>query len=620
MKSVRSYYRSRGARFFRNIYGSDDWKSAIELVRDIETKLQVELGQYYQERTKTSLDDLVRRADERTALLGDITQDIRGFIAQQKDIVRKKDESDCLRDLRVVDPGDDMKRIESNKDELLDDAYKWIFNTDEYRSFINWENDAFGYPQRQLLWIKGHAGTGKTMLMIGLIRHFSNLSATLAPGLSFFFCQGANAKLTKATAILRSLIWLLILQQPCLMSHLLQKYTNAGASFFDDDNSFFALSDVFKHMLGDPKLFPVYLAVDALDECWEDREKFITLISATLTLSPKVKWLLFSRPEVDILAGLGDPVTLIELDTQHLRVPVKAYIEHKLGILKGKKGYNDEILEDISKEVHKRAGNTFLWVALAFRALERKHGMYAVELILQIPFGLSDLYQHMMTKIEKGETIESKDCKKVLKAAFLAFRPLCLFELSLVTGLLPNFAKDVVTECGSFVTLTGETVNLIHQSAKDFLKDKYTTMLDPTGVVQGHMEVVERFLTAIASLPWNIYNLDYGPRPDNMTSPNPDPLVPLHYSCVYWVDHLCSIDNEDFGLQKAPMAGVLKFLRTGFLRWLESLSLLDRVEDGVLSMRKLVHFVRVCLQRHDAIRLLNAASAKSTWTLVLLNC
>ena len=83
MKSVRSYYRTRGVRFFRNMYGLDDWKDAIEVVRDTETKLQSEMGQYYQERTKTSLDDLVNRADERTLLLGNIKQDIRSFIAQQ---------------------------------------------------------------------------------------------------------------------------------------------------------------------------------------------------------------------------------------------------------------------------------------------------------------------------------------------------------------------------------------------------------------------------------------------------------------------------------------------------------------------------------------------------------
>ncbi len=48
-------------------------------------------------------------------------------------------------------------------------------------------------PQCRLLWIEGHAGTGKTMLMIGTIRELLRQPRILAPKVSFFFCQGADA-------------------------------------------------------------------------------------------------------------------------------------------------------------------------------------------------------------------------------------------------------------------------------------------------------------------------------------------------------------------------------------------------------------------------------------------
>jgi len=141
--------------------------------------------------------------------------------------------------------------------------------------------------------------------------------------------------------------------------------------------------------------------------------------------------------------------------------------------------------------------------------------------------------------------MDPKDCKKVLKAAFLAFRPLCLRELSLVTGLLLDVAKDAADKCGLFITITGETVNLIYLSAKDYLKDKYTTELDSVGVAQGHAEVIERSLHAISSLEQNMYKLGLGPRPENMPPPDSDPLAPLRYSCVFWVDHLCAMNDEN---------------------------------------------------------------------------
>jgi len=94
--------------------------------------------------------------------LGDIYPNIQDFISLQ-DIRRDDIESACRRDLRIVDPQHDMERIEKSKDELLDDAFKWILRTPEYVGFTNWDDNGSNYPPRRLLWIKGHAGTGKTM-------------------------------------------------------------------------------------------------------------------------------------------------------------------------------------------------------------------------------------------------------------------------------------------------------------------------------------------------------------------------------------------------------------------------------------------------------------------------
>ena len=155
-------------------------------------------------------------------------------------------DTECLRDLRVVDPRDDIKKIENNKDELLDDAYKWILRTKEYAAFTNWSDDESDLSPCRLLWIKGHAGTGKTMLLIGIIRELSNQPFVLAPNLSCFFCQGTDTTLNNATATLRSLIWLLLVQQPHLISHLRKKYRDSGRDLFKDRNAFYALSKRFR--------------------------------------------------------------------------------------------------------------------------------------------------------------------------------------------------------------------------------------------------------------------------------------------------------------------------------------------------------------------------------------
>lgn len=62
-----------------------------------------------------------------------------------------REDTKCLRDLFVVDPQDDMETIEMKKDKLLDDAYKWILDTEEYEAFTNWNNGKSSLPPSRLL-------------------------------------------------------------------------------------------------------------------------------------------------------------------------------------------------------------------------------------------------------------------------------------------------------------------------------------------------------------------------------------------------------------------------------------------------------------------------------------
>ncbi|RYO79252.1 hypothetical protein DL764_010034 [Monosporascus ibericus] len=531
--------------------------------------------------------------------LGDIHQTLQNFISLQKDIRKDHMEAACRRDLRVVDPLHDMERIEKNKDKLLEDAYKWIFRTPEYAAFTNWDNGGPDYPLRRLLWIKGHAGTGKTMLIIGIIRELSRQPVALAPSLSFFFCQGTDTTLNNATAILRSLIWLLLFQQPCLISHLLQKYKESGAGLFKDKNAFYALSEVFRNMLTDPQLSPIYFAVDALDECEQGLSDLIHLISTSLTLSDKVKWLVSGRPTVELKTP-DTAGSLVELDAQRLEGPVNAYIDHKLSILKTREGYNDPILAEIANEVRQRAANTFLWVALVFKELDAGvedldpvHGAYALEIIKEIPPSLSKLYNHMLTKIEKGTRSDPQYCKNALVAITLTYRPLTLSELAVLAELPSNMHPRTITKkCGSFLTIKQETVYLIHQSAKDYLDENYTSRLQPAGAAQGHTDIGRRSINTMSLvLKQNMYSLEFGFKPKDMTPPDPDPLAPIRYSCVFWADHLCFLNGEHPECLKelTDNGKVFEFLKDRFLRWLESLSLLGRLSDGVQSMRKLLH-------------------------------
>ena len=615
MKSVCSYYQIQGLNYLRGLLNFDDWDADLNCVTDAEDALQRDSAQYIQVQTKTFLATLVQSAEGMKTQIGDIRQDIREFIALQKQIQIDDKDTECLRDLFVVDPQVHMKEIERNKDTLLDDAYKWILDTQEYATFTHWSNNGSALPSCRLMWVKGHAGTGKTMLLIGIIRELSDQPAALAPSLSYFFCQGTGTKkLNSATAAIRSLIWMLLVQQPHLISHLQSKHKYSGSSLFTDASAFDALYDAFRSMLKDPGLSPVYFIVDALDECEQGLAELVTLISTSLTDSDKVRWLVSSRPVVE----LNNPDTarnLVELDAQRLKDPVNAYIKHKLSTLRKREGYDEDILAEVSSTIRERAMNTFLWVALVFKELDTEddnlnplHGAYALDTIKGLPSGLSKLYDYMMNRIEKGKR-DPQYCKNVLMAAVLAYRPLTLPELAVLAGLPPNMhARTIVRKCGSFLTITGQAVTLIHQSAKDYLEENYIS----TGVAQGHVDNSKRSIDAMFSmLKQNMYALlDFGFKPKDIRPPDPDPLAPIRYSCVFWADHLCFLNGESSECKRELMNDerVFRFLKERFLQWLESLSLLGKLSDGVLSIRKLLCVAQVCLWNCNCIKLLNAAS------------
>lgn len=312
----------------------------------------------------------------------------------------------------------------------------------------------------------------------------------------------------------------------------------------------------------------------------------VQLISTSLTLPDKVKWLVSSRPVVE----LKNPDT-VELDSQSLERPVNAHINHKLSNLKGRKGYNDSVLAKVSDEVRRRAMNTFLWVALVFKTLDSVEGWYAVKVIEEIPPGLSKLYDHMMIGIENREMSDPQYCKNVLVAIFLAYHPLSPSELAVIAGLPPEIdhPQTIVEKCSSFLITKENTVYLIHQSAKDFLEANYTSKLQQGGAVQGHADISRRSIDPMSSnLRENIYTLPH-PRSElkDKTVSSPDPLEGLQYSCVYWIKHVCQVCLQpNLGQSiKEPQENVFdphdngkvhEFLKSHFRHWLEALSLMGK--------------------------------------------
>ncbi|KAK5681376.1 hypothetical protein LTR17_027471, partial [Elasticomyces elasticus] len=499
----------------------------------------------------------------------------------------------CIRDLCLSNPSDDKRRIEHTKGGLLVDAYNWILDHPQY---VQWRDNG----QRRMLWIRGDPGKGKTMLLCGIINELKNQLAKW-DGLSYFFCQASDARINNATAVLRGLVLLLIDQQPSLTLHIQQEYDRFGKKLFEDENSWFALSDIFTRMLQDASFKRVYLIIDALDECVEGVDRLLDLIGQTTHASTKVKWLVSSRNWPSIKEQISsvdhhDEVSL-ELNADAVSWAVRVFIKHRVLQLSTQKSYSKDLQSTVLRHLYTNAKDTFLWVALSCQYLSKVPVWDTVSKLKRLPPGLDDLYAQMWKHICASDSDDL--CKSLLSTVAVLYRPASLAELTCITESLSEVSDDpaavanMIEYCGSFLTVRGDYVYFVHESAREFLSRAVSNELYPLEKGRMHREIFSRSLQNLSmTLKRDIYSLS---APDicieDVTRPEPDPLAKSRYSTVYWVAHLCA---WYFELSKDPSSdlhyylhSIHDFLRGKCLYWLEALSLCRGMSDGVILMGKL---------------------------------
>ncbi|KAL7904015.1 hypothetical protein GGI35DRAFT_245231 [Trichoderma velutinum] len=516
------------------------------------------------------------------------------------DKARDNEDTKCLTDLRTTDPRDDKARIEATKGGLLKDLYRWIL---EHSDFQQWRDD----KRSRLLWIKGDPGKGKTMLLCGIVNELSpqtrlqdQKANTL---LSYFFCQAADERINSATAVLRGLTYLVVKQQPLLVSHIQEKYKDGGEAIFKDVNAWTALSDIFLNILKDATLERAYIIIDALDECVTDLPKLLDFINTKSTLCSRVKWIVSSRNWPDIEEGLDSATQqtrlCLELNEKSISAAVNVYIKHQVELLSQKRKYDAITKDAVRHHLSLNSNNTFLWVALVCQNLKEISLQNDLTKLNEFPPGLDSLYERMLKKIHSLKDIrDTKFCYQIFATILLVYRPVTLAELGSLLESPDNTPADAklinkaIGFCGSFLTVRDSRVYVIHQSAKDYLSGKAASTIFPSSSADVHGVIFARSLQAMsATLRRNIYNLYPPGLPINaIKAPDPDPLAAVRYSCVYWVDHFCSIFNSNSQSQDQvdhKCRTVFLFIRKYFLYWLEALGLMRHIGDGVLSIARL---------------------------------
>ena len=210
----------------------------------------------------------------------------------------------------------------------------------------------------------------------------------------------------------------------------------------------------------------------------------------------------------------------------------------------------------------------------------------------------------MLDQLRGSEDAEL--CKCILGVVLSVCRPITLDELPALLPMPKDVSDDreslkgIIRLCGSFLALHHReaTIFFVHKSAKDFLLEHASDEIFPRGIGVQHSTIFSRSLRVMYDiLRRDVYNIKSPGYPiEKVKCPDSDPLAAVRYSCVYWVDHLGDSDSHQTPNPEIQDSGFLDvFLQQKYLYWLEALSLLRSLSEGIAAMLKLDTLLQVSI-------------------------
>ncbi|KAF8196089.1 ectomycorrhiza-induced ankyrin-domain/NACHT-domain-containing protein [Pholiota molesta] len=492
-----------------------------------------------------------------------ITSDMQSRIAQCQ---KSCDELKVKFDRRMnMDTNRQIKTIKDGQ--LADKIYQWLSAPDSSRNYndarkkyqegtCSWFLDGERFREFQekanFLWIKGKAGSGKTIMCSSIIEKIDQLHKEI-PSITFayFFFDGRDEQkdLQLHDKLIRSLILQLSRQCDGIPAALVELH-GGGYQQPSTKSLEHALYDLISAM---PL---VYIIIDSLDECAE-RQELLEWIKGII--SRKISTLhmvVVSRPERDIedVLQLLDP-DCIDLAKEYANHDITIYVEEQLSALSAVKKW-DEVTQTIIKStLTERAEGMFRWVALQLMELKKCSNYRSVLNQLEnLPKGLYETYDRILSKVDNEA--DRTDTRTFLQWLCFSVRPMSLAELAETIAMdfdmedgpqyIPAHRywdqRDVLEKCAGLITESEGQVKLAHFSIKEYLLSKHLS----EGVTSGFHLISIETSHALISQTCLAYLLQFDAPNSLAVHINVATSFPLTpYAAKHWVSHAQSggIDN-----------------------------------------------------------------------------
>ncbi|KAH9171606.1 hypothetical protein EDB89DRAFT_1817517, partial [Lactarius sanguifluus] len=326
-----------------------------------------------------------------------------------------------------------------------------------------------------------------------------------------------------------------------------------------------ALLRCLKEMLTLPDQGPVYLIMDALDECPDTsdvpspREQVLDFIKDLVDLRiPGLHICVTSRPEVDITDVLESITsqTVFLQDESGQKKDIADYVRSVVYSGSGKfmRRWREEDKEHVIETLSERADGMFRWVFCQLEMLRNCLPQNVRSVLTELPKSLDETYERMLKEIGK---VNPHQAHRLLQCLTVASRPLRVEELAEVLALdfdgakdgIPALNKDwrwdderqgVLSTCSSLIVIVDgvdedswyrrhRVVQFAHFSVKEFLTSDRLANLE-ADISHFHIRLEPAHTVIAQACLAILLQSEYGDRVESSS-----PL--LEYAARHWVGH-----------------------------------------------------------------------------------
>jgi len=481
-----------------------------------------------------------------------------------------------------------------------------------------------------IYWLSGSAGTGKSTIARTVA---TTLEKAKRLGASFFFSRGGG-DIGKASKFFTTLAFQLSKVFPPLRNHIyeaVRKHPDIAEKGLRSQWDHLILQPLSKIKV-DPARLPLVLVIDALDECEGDKDvqQILQLFAEAQTLGPvQLRILVTSRPEPLIQRGFRNIPSLYRRDLILNQIhrgivdrDISIFFQHNLGLLRDT--WNDLPLgwpdRDIIHLLVSRAHGLFIYAATICRFLERNEIFWPPDDLLQLILAnslqdtsgvialqdshtmeLDEIYiqvlRHCLQKISNKGNKPSVAAfiRECVSSIVILYDPLSVVAIAKLINIDERPLQRMLNQLRSVLDVPEHRespVQLYHPSFRDFYIDKLrcSDLQFWVDEKQAHWTLASRCIQLMSSsLKQDICGVGaHGIFVTDIDNSRVQQYLPpeVQYACLYWIQHL-----QKSGVQLYDNDQVHQFLKEHFLHWLEALSWMRKVSEGIRAIASLESIV-----------------------------